>query len=54
MNKKFILKLKEFEFGSNEFFVAHRVFCRPHQRHQAEYDLGCRGNPVCNLLAKVS
>ena len=48
LNLEFILKLKEFESGSNEFFVARRVSCRRRQRHQAEFDLSYRGNPICN------
>ena len=52
VNLEFIVKSKEFEFGSNEFSVAHRVSCQPHLRHQVEYDSNCLCNPTCSLLAK--
>ena len=52
MNLEFIVKSKEFEFGSNEFFVVRRVSCQPHQQHQVESDSNCLGNPTYSLLAK--
>ena len=52
VNLEFIAKSKEFEFGSNEFFAAHRVSCQPRLQHQVECDSNCLGNPTCSLLAK--